>query len=358
MDLFQYMDETAIPSGCGYSYDGVAFDGCSYYFLIPCVNKIMKTDRCYTCTDCFETQREYHCICYDYKERCFWAASRKCCHKIFKLDCCLREIDCLTISTGQEAGGIITGIAYHCGSDTLLVTFAGGVAEVNKESEHMTIRYKSCSLWILGICCVCPYYMIYGIQDGKQQLLLLDDENRCLYSETLPSRYTLKGILYNPCIKEEKDYRFELLVNKRGCYPYMRYAKLCPAVISFHPCQCNQSICKNCCGKPPCKPGDACADVIESIALVEAALSHIINAEGEKLQKVLAATGDVDKILCVNKEINKTIINATHLEHALYAKLSAVMDCCKCGDICKETCDGDCCDEDGIGSGGVDGGHF
>lgn len=74
---------------------------------------------------------------------------------------------------------------------------------------------------------------------------------------------------------------------------------------------------------------------MESIALIETALSHILNAEGEKIQKVLATTDDIDKIMCVNREVNKTIVNATHLEHTLYAKLSALFDC----GLCDKPCD-------------------
>ena len=41
----------------------------------------------------------------------------------------------------------------------------------------------------------------------------------------------------------------------------------------------------------PCNPitmAQAVTDLLESIALEETALSHILNAEGEKIQKVLA----------------------------------------------------------------------
>lgn len=78
---------------------------------------------------------------------------------------------------------------------------------------------------------------------------------------------------------------------------------------------------------------------MESIALIETALSHILNAEGEKIQKVLATTDDIEQIICVNKEVNKTIVNATHLEHTLYAKLSALSDCGLCDDLCDDNCD-------------------
>lgn len=99
---------------------------------------------------------------------------------------------------------------------------------------------------------------------------------------------------------------------------------------------CHKCECKSCCGcendDSCCKlcvnsclrPGDCaknCNDIIESIALVEAAISHILNAEGEKIQKILCASDSPCDILRVNEAVNKTIINITQLEHVLYSKL-------------------------------------
>ncbi|MEG1275192.1 MAG: hypothetical protein RSD27_05825, partial [Ruthenibacterium sp.] len=46
----------------------------------------------------------------------------------------------------------------------------------------------------------------------------------------------------------------------------------------------------------------AIADIIESVALEQTGLSHILNAEGEKIQAVVAA-GTVDEMLQVNKSV-------------------------------------------------------
>ncbi len=65
------------------------------------------------------------------------------------------------------------------------------------------------------------------------------------------------------------------------------------------------------------------SDMIESIALVEAALSHILNAEGEKIQAI-EVSGGIEELLTINRSINKTIANAIHLEQAYYMRLEAV----------------------------------
>ncbi|MEG2176693.1 MAG: hypothetical protein RRY97_07430, partial [Oscillibacter sp.] len=69
------------------------------------------------------------------------------------------------------------------------------------------------------------------------------------------------------------------------------------------------------------------SDIMESIALEQCALSHILNAEGEKLQKAIACADDLDELLCVNHSVEQTITKVTQLEHVLYAKLAALTDC-------------------------------
>jgi hypothetical protein len=64
--------------------------------------------------------------------------------------------------------------------------------------------------------------------------------------------------------------------------------------------------------------------VIESVALVETALSHILNAEGEKLQKAIEIAKSIEDLLCINNSINRTITNVTHLEQVIYSKWDAL----------------------------------
>ena len=70
---------------------------------------------------------------------------------------------------------------------------------------------------------------------------------------------------------------------------------------------------------------DTMNDITESIALMEASLSHILNAEGEKLQKVIATTDDAQTLLAINQSVSDTLISVTQLEQVLYQKLAAVI---------------------------------
>ncbi|MFV0249438.1 MAG: choice-of-anchor A family protein [Bacilli bacterium] len=70
-------------------------------------------------------------------------------------------------------------------------------------------------------------------------------------------------------------------------------------------------------------------DLIESVALEQTALAHIINAEGEKIQQILASNPTINEMIKVNKSVKKTINSIIRLENILNSKLS-LFDCIKC----------------------------
>ncbi|MEF9975549.1 MAG: hypothetical protein RR576_11265 [Oscillospiraceae bacterium] len=74
----------------------------------------------------------------------------------------------------------------------------------------------------------------------------------------------------------------------------------------------------------------AITDIIESIALEQTALSHILNAEGEKIQKIIAQANTSCEMLAVNKSAQSMINAITRLEIVLEAKLELASEhsCC------------------------------
>lgn len=95
-------------------------------------------------------------------------------------------------------------------------------------------------------------------------------------------------------------------------------------------CRRNVDVCRACRKKEKCSD-DCCTEqsicrLIESIALEEAGLAHILNAEGEKLQKAVKLACSINDLLKVNQSIIRTINSVTQLEQALLAKLQAAID--------------------------------
>lgn len=70
----------------------------------------------------------------------------------------------------------------------------------------------------------------------------------------------------------------------------------------------------------------AASSVLQSIALEETAISHILNAEGEKIQKVLSLHNcDCKDILEANKSVQDTVEKITSLEVVLKTKLELII---------------------------------
>lgn len=95
----------------------------------------------------------------------------------------------------------------------------------------------------------------------------------------------------------------------------------------------------------------AITDIIESVALEQAALAHILNAEGLKIQNIIKTefpegngqvgrednTDMIDKVLEVNKSVKSMVSNITRLEMILQSKLELFEDCICTG--CEEEYD-------------------
>lgn len=74
----------------------------------------------------------------------------------------------------------------------------------------------------------------------------------------------------------------------------------------------------------------AITDIIESVALEQTAISHILNAEGEKIQAVVKLATTNAELLDVNKSVQSMVNSITRLEMVLQSKLELFSNC-----ICK-----------------------
>lgn len=65
----------------------------------------------------------------------------------------------------------------------------------------------------------------------------------------------------------------------------------------------------------------AVTDIIESIAMEEAAVSNILNSEGEMIQKFKNISRNVQEYVLLNKSINDVMKNTLKLQMLLQSKL-------------------------------------
>lgn len=88
--------------------------------------------------------------------------------------------------------------------------------------------------------------------------------------------------------------------------------------------------------KNSCCKSCSVTDILESIALEEAGIAHILNAEGEKIQKALESDISFEEIIKLNKAVACVVNDITNLEITLSNKIKAL--------ACLQSCNtNDCC---------------
>jgi DNA-binding protein len=69
----------------------------------------------------------------------------------------------------------------------------------------------------------------------------------------------------------------------------------------------------------------AISSVLASVALMEAGLAHILNAEGEKIQKALQMPClTFDQMIKLNHSVSEIVADVADLEAALHEKVCAI----------------------------------
>lgn len=76
----------------------------------------------------------------------------------------------------------------------------------------------------------------------------------------------------------------------------------------------------------PVDEGCALTAMLQSIALEEAALAHILNAEGEKIQKAVSCANSTQELLAINDAVTSTVQAIAAIEEALKDKATATID--------------------------------
>jgi len=348
------------------SFCGMAFDGYFFYLTIPQERGIYKFNKDFTLVCTITTERSFVYICYDSSEHCFWASVDKNASVIFKLDCCFKEIDCLRLNEETKVTRI-TGLSHNCARNTLLVSFESAIAEVDKGNGHTRILreiYKGC---FLGALSIAPYYAVV-FRDGKTQEIVVYPADGCLIKRIyLPDEYRVVDILLYPCGGKclSSPEIMILATNSCGSACVLRCVldvcdinlyrcnfDICRACLKEGCCDkqecfdkedcCDKDVCRDkdvCCGNEiccacrdkDCRDCECCVEqnicrLIESVALEEAGLAHILNAEGEKQQKAVQLSCSVSELLRVNKSVIRTINSVIQLEQILLGKLQAAID--------------------------------
>ncbi|MGL4449828.1 MAG: hypothetical protein ACRCTZ_01385 [Sarcina sp.] len=297
-------DNSQYSCGC-YSYN-------HYNFLSSNCPKISVFNSELKYYTSFPTKRIYSSITYNSEEKDFFTVSDSVNNTIFRLNTYMEEIEIIKVLGCTEKNMHIKSISYNeCKNNLLLVTekFLLEVTKAGKViCETMIDNMFNNPTYSTGC-------YAFSLIEKNQNLSLRVYENLTPICNTtvLKTDFEFKCIVYGYYDEKCDLFRLYLLAKNKKCEYYL----ICVII--------DKLCCKPECDKCICDDEKECQksvrDILESIALMESALAHILNAEGEKLQKGICLSNTVNELICLNNSVEKTISKITGLETQLYSKL-------------------------------------
>lgn len=320
-----------LPLPCGVNnIKGCIINCCDFLFLDYSGCKLIKWTKCTQAVETIALNQRYRCICYDSRENCYWGITECEPGLIYRLDACFCEVGHLAICgvyqqrpTGICCDNCQNGIwvCYPC--QIALIEKCGGKVTWHKNEDSWKIN--------LGVLMQCACRVNCCYEGGRQMIAVMSPCCEESIELCLPKNYKFVGMASCPCKTEDCNCRFCLLLSK-GCSHEFVLTEYCAGF--------SQGCAEPCCLCPPVptpcppEPPHPCLhhcggsyEIMHSIALEESGISHILNAEGEKIQKAVAISDNIEDLICVNESVKRTLTQVTLLEGMLYSKLEALVNC-------------------------------
>lgn len=296
---------------------GITFDG-NFFYVTDFNNAIVYVlDDCFQCVKKIDTCRVYNFISYDCYEECFWAAKMYD-NRIYKLDNCFCELTSISLNDLINSYGYIKGFCIE-DKNNLLICFYNCIIQINKEYDYTFDKLIQNENAFTAITKSSKF--IFVTSKNKENFFLNSyscDYNRHNVFSILSDFFVTDITIYN-CKGED----ILIILAIKDCESYIFKCIFRNICISD-----SLSICSN---ENLCDCTVNCnTNIIESIALIETALSHILNAEGEKIQKAVSFSDNICDLLKINDSVNKTIKNISYLEQLLLHKLELAKDDFEC----------------------------
>lgn len=332
------------PLTCSLEHVGsLAFDGCGYATLTPRCSSVTKLDGALCPVGTVHTQRRYANLCFDVQECCYWANADGTPGILYRLDAGFREMGRLAITGPCRRR--LCGLGCDPCSGALLILYPDAVGSIDKESGVCTLLFclKNAQMF-LGLLPLCGGYLLAYMEDGIQYVGAYCFECDEWERICVPGEFNFEAIILSGTSQDQEagciTYRVSLLLSKR-CNRELVQMQL---LVFCH----REDVAP--CPTPPCPPTPPCLcgkyEIMHSVALEEAGIAHILNAEGEKLQKAVAESCTIEELLAVNESVKQTITQITRLEGQLFSKLERVTETCGENPCAggKGPCCGGCCD--------------
>ena len=334
---------------------GIAYDGYRIYFTVKGEQKIIRYDIQLQQTQCYETSRCYSYLCYDSKDKCFWAIDAYDSSCFYRLNESFEPIDTLHISTSEVKGLQNTGISYDNDSNQLFLMYLNVIVSVDKESfqEHIVGYYRNRKSMkrMVGIS---ESYLFSFVSKPQNEIHINSKEGKFLGKVSIPNHLTVISVDIVPSKDVNTVNMFILAFMEDGTQCMIGCSisieQQCEVCGFNCGCKCgcqtdSQSDCKSdrrsrCRSK--CRSNsrsncrskcDWCSKELECIAIEEARLAHILNVAGKRFAKVKRNSNDIREVRAAYRSIRRVIDRVADKEFILNSKLLKLRECC---DFCKD----------------------
>ena len=323
-----------------YSYS--LFNKDNYYFLNDnidiyncCLNKINTiTNNNYKVITNGKKCNEYYAI-------------KECDNKnIYILDKYFNEIDIIKLKVENKYIGNINSIYLDCNKCKIIVSIGIKVYSITLDGyfikdELSNLTYneiinrkiinsnKCCNKKIISnpnitsIICFCNKLYIAYIKNNSSYISEISKSGNVVNTYFIDDDIIINSIM-------NVKHNMQLLITKYNKFNYLYIIDICCNKLYDKYCEINcDEECKidiEICDREKCNVNG----IIKSIALIECSLAHILNAEGEKIQKSVRCCNNLCELLKVNDSVTNTIKQITCLEDILKDKLEIALKCCDC----------------------------
>lgn len=327
-----------------------------YYYLLKDCNAIIEKRNCYLKKDkTISGCQNYSCLCrYSIKDE-YLAVKKKDFNYIFILNEDFQEINKIELKISNIYKKEIKALTYNYKAQKIMLITADRLysfsldgdflkEEINintlasviqNNSQSRIVRntnsccnqyYNNCDLKFTSIGFVCGKVFVAYTKNKSAFISEISPNGNIVNTYYIDENIEIKSIF-------EVNKNMQLLITKTNSYSYIyitnycccynkhlkNYCKVCfdkceSHDCDYHPDECDEEI--------------KCEDIIESIAKIEKSLAHILNAEGEKIQKAVNLADNTNELIKINESVSKVIVNITLLEQLLIEKLELALKCC------------------------------
>ncbi|MEG2457599.1 MAG: hypothetical protein RSB41_01755 [Bacilli bacterium] len=362
-------------------YTGGTCRSKKYIMLLPSMKEIVEYGLCGKESEVFNVSSSYNSVTINYDDCLLYMSSEENNDIIYRATFNYHELDSIKLKIPSEYKMHINSIFLNTCFNKILVCTNKKVYSVDLCGNFITSEISGSSIQSLlggskaevyrsNGCCnalikvensnyfscsgyYCNDKIVCYVKDNSAYAARISSNGNIISNDYIGDDIVINSILdvsgnLQFLVTRNKKYNYIYLTNLccrnacECCNTECKCDSECYVCNSCDSCnECNECNCDadymeiiNCCNK---KSKCFAGDIIESIALIETALSHILNAEGEKIQKIIEISDDPCELIKVNDSVNQVIKNITFLEHVLYNKLELAKELeGNCKNACEE----------------------